>query len=222
MAARSDSGSRFARSTAQAGLTISELLIYLFLGGVLTAAAASLVVSHVRTSRNLELRQRAVDLYGRINHLLQLEISEGTEIAYDTPLPDDCGDGTPLFSITVPSPLSTILAPIPPAEIHYYTQSGNDLWRCGPSVDAEGSVFDPDTGQPLPPFDALVSANAQLELLPAGIPSGQRDPRAIRYQILFTGPDGQQQVLQRGSEDQPLISRTMHRIPPLDPPLASP
>lgn len=210
--ARSDPSARSARRAAQAGLSITELLIYLLLGGVLAAAAASLVVSNVRTGRNLELRQRAVDLYGRINHLLQLEISEGSQIAYNAPLPAGCGPGTPLFSVNVPSPLNTSEQASPPARIHYYSRNnGNDLWRCGPGIDENGfDLFDDvdDNGVakpnplPNPHFDALVSANTQLVL------TNTTDQRALNYRVTLLGPDGEQVVFQAGTDNQPLIART--------------
>jgi type II secretory pathway pseudopilin PulG len=205
--APSDSSARSARRAAPAGLTITELLIYLILGGVLAAAAAGLVISNVRTSRNLELRQRAVDFYGRINHLLQLEISEGRTISYNQPLPNGCGPGTSLFSVR----LLDVQPPDPTREIHYYTTNGNDLRRCGPAVQANGSVFDPATDQILPLFDALVDTNTRLEL------TNNTDPRAVSYTLTLLGPDAEQVVFQAGSAGQPLIARTgVHQIKLVD------
>jgi type II secretory pathway pseudopilin PulG len=210
--ARSDPSARSTRRLAQAGLTITELLIYLLLAGVLAAAAASLVVSHVRTSRNLELRQRAVDLYGRINHLLQLEISEGSTISYNQPLPEDCRPGTPLFRVSIPSPFPSEEgeATSESTSIHYFSRNnGNELWRCGPSFNRVGGLFalnadGEETGVPNSVFPALVNTNTQLR--PCENPD-ECDSRAIRYRMIFFSPDGQQVVFQAGAE-QPLIART--------------
>ena len=132
------------RRSAAAGFSLTELLLYLALGAVLAATAATSVITNIRTASNLELRQRAVDDFSRLNLFLQSEVSEGEWIEYNsTSLPTDCGEGQPLFTIVLPNPLPPAEPPAerlqePMPRIYYFTRNGGaDLWRCGPLFDAD-------------------------------------------------------------------------------------
>jgi prepilin-type N-terminal cleavage/methylation domain-containing protein len=136
--------SRWASQAAE-GFTLTELLISLVLGGVLMAAAASTVVSQIRSGNSMEIAQSLRNDMGRLTTFLDSEIGEGDTISYFVPLtgPDGCGvGGTSLFTINVPNlgGTGTTLTTTP---IHYYLSGiGNTaaLNRCGPPINANGSL----------------------------------------------------------------------------------
>jgi type II secretory pathway pseudopilin PulG len=114
------------RRTSAGGFTMVELLIYVALAGGILAMIAGVTVSNIRSTSNLELRLRAVDLWGRISRLIESEIIEAETISSfvvplpadplpgstpdstPDPLPKECigaldpNDITPKFSLTIP------------------------------------------------------------------------------------------------------------------------
>ncbi len=195
--------------SAAAGFSLSELLLYLALGAVLAATAATTVITNIRTASNLELRQRAVDDFSRLNLFLQSEVSEGEWIEYNsTSLPTDCGEGQPLFTIVLPNPLNPAEPPAerlqePLPRIYYFTRNGGaDLWRCGPS-------FDADSGELL-----IASESKLLDITPTRVNADTRvsivntdDDRLLQYTLELRSRAGTI-TLQRGSRDAPLVART--------------
>jgi prepilin-type N-terminal cleavage/methylation domain-containing protein len=196
------------RSTA-AGFSLTELLVTLALGAVLAATAATTVITNIRTASNLELRQRAVDDFSRLNLFLQSEVSEGERIEYNSSsLPKDCGEGQPLFTIVLPNPLNPAEPPAerlqePLPRIYYFTRNGGaDLWRCGPS-------FDVDSGELL-----IASESKLLDITPTRVNADTRvsivntdDDRLLQYTLELRSRAGTI-TLQRGSRDAPLVART--------------
>jgi hypothetical protein len=195
--------------SAAAGFSLSELLLYLALGAVLAATAATTVITNIRTASNLELRQRAVDDFSRLNLFLQSEVSEGEWIEYNsTSLPTDCGEGQPLFTIVLPNPLHPAEPPAerlqePMPRIYYFTRNGGaDLWRCGP-------FFDPESG------NLLVASNGNLsEIAAFRVNADTRvslvntdDDRLLQYTLELSNRTGTV-TLQRGSTAAPLVART--------------
>ena len=195
------------RSTA-AGFSLTELLVTLALGAVLVAAAATTVITNIRTASNLELRERAVDDFSRLNLFLQSEVSEGERIEFNGNLPRDCGEGQPLFTIVLPNPLNPAEPPAerlqePLPRIYYFTRNGGaDLWRCGPS-------FDADSGELL-----VASESNLLDITPTRVNADTRvslvntdDDRLLQYTLELRSRAGTI-TLQRGSEAAPLVART--------------
>jgi hypothetical protein len=179
------------------------------LGAVLAATAATTVITNIRTASNLELRQRAVDDFGRLNLFLQSEVSEGEWIEYkNINLPNDCGEGQPLFTIVLPNPLNPAEPPAerlqePMPRIYYFTRNGGaDLWRCGPSFDpASGELLVAADGQLLDITTARVNADTRVSLVSTD------DDRLLQYTLELRSRAGTT-TLQRGSTDAPLVART--------------
>jgi len=194
------------------GFTLVEVLVYLALGSVLAAAAATTVISNIRTASSLELRQRAVDDFSRLNLFLHSEVSEGERIEYDTEsLPDLCGTGQPLFTIVLPNPLNP---PEPPAErvreplprIYYFTRNdGADLWRCGPSFDINGALVIASDGRLADVTAARVNTDTRLSLI------NTDDEQLLLYTLEFRSRKGTV-TLQRGTTTAPLVARTGVRV----------
>jgi hypothetical protein len=192
------------RSTG--AFTITELLVYVALAGVLAATAALNVITNIRTTGNLELRQRAVDDFGRINFFLQSEIAEGESIRFGNaePLPGGCGPGQQLFTIVIP-PDATRQG----AFIHYYSRAdGRDLWRCGPAINTDGELEIPAVGNPIAYLDARVNNNTRLTLFNID------DAQSVHYSLDFLSPRDATLTLSRGSAAIPLVART--GVQPID------
>jgi prepilin-type N-terminal cleavage/methylation domain-containing protein len=194
-----------ARST---GFTLVELLMYLALGSVLAAAAATIVIGNIRTASSLELRQRAVDDFSRLNLFIQSEVSEGERIEYDTTtLPELCGTGQPLFTIVLPNPLNPpeppedrIREPLP--RIYYFTRNdGAELWRCGPNFDTNGALVITDGPRLADVMPARVNADTRLGLV------NTDSDRMLLYTLELRSRAGTV-TLQRGSATAPLVART--------------
>lgn len=201
------------RGASAAGFSLTELLIYVALGTLLAAGAAASVIANIRTATNLELRQRAVDDFSRLNLFLQSEVSEAERIEFASiNLPNDCGEGEPLFSLVLPNPLNP---PEPAAErlkepmprIYYFTRNnGADLWRCGPGFDENGTMLIEAGGSLIPPIPTRVNAETRLSLTQTS------DDRTLKYTIELRNRAGQV-TLQRGSTTVPLVARTgVHAI----------
>jgi type II secretory pathway pseudopilin PulG len=195
--------------SAAAGFSLTELLLYLALGAVLAATAATTVITNIRTASNLELRQRAVDDFSRLNLFLQSEVSEGERIEYNSSsLPTDCGEGQPLFTIVLPNPLNPAEPPAerlqePLPRIYYFTRNGGaDLWRCGPSFDADsGELLVASEGKLLDITPTRVNADTRVSLV------NTDDDRLLQYTLELSNRTGTV-TLQRGSTAAPLVART--------------
>ena len=197
------------RRSSAAGFTLIELLPAMALGAVLAATAATTVITNIRTASNLELRQRAVDDFSRLNLFLQSEVSEGEWIEYNsTSLPTDCGEGQPLFTIVLPNPLNPAEPPAerlqePMPRIYYFTRNGGaDLWRCGPLFDADsGELLVASEGKLLDITSTRVNADTRVSLV------NTDDDRLLQYTLELSNRTGTV-TLQRGSTDAPLVART--------------
>jgi prepilin-type N-terminal cleavage/methylation domain-containing protein len=197
------------RRSSAAGFTLIELLSALALGAVLVATAATTVITNIRTASNLELRQRAVDDFGRLNLFLQSEVSEGEWIEYkNINLPEaECGEGQPLFAIVLPNPLNPAEPPAarlqePMPRIFYFTRNGGaDLWRCGPSFKDSGELDVAADGKLLDITTARVNADTRVSLV------NTDDDRLLQYTLELRSR-ADKITLQRGSTDAPLVART--------------
>ena len=196
------------RRSSAAGISLTELLLYLTLGAVMAATAATTVITNVRTTSNLELRQRAVDDFGRLNLFLQSEVSEGEWIEYkNINLPKDCGEGQPLFTIVLSNPLNPAEPPAervqePMPRIYYFTRKGGaDLWRCGPSFADSGELLVAADGKLLDITTARVNADTRVSLV------NTDDDRLLQYTLELRSRAGRA-TLQRGSTNAPLVART--------------
>lgn len=115
-----------AAPAAGLGYSLSELLIAFLIGGVLMAGAASMLVSHTRTTARTEALIRLQDGWSRVQFLLDHDIQESI--------------GTP----TIVSCSSLALA-IPRAngstDTITYALSGSNLMRSGPDISADNGAL---------------------------------------------------------------------------------
>lgn len=165
------------------GFTLIELLIVVAVGGFLLLGVVLFAVSSVRTTARQMVAQRYQMGFSRLSHLLETEVSESQTLLYGQPIAAICGNQLSLFTLTVPV-LPTRLQPqeeLPrAATIHYYQASGN-VWRCGPIVNANGTL-NPDITTP-----ALLLRNSELNLQATAdnefqyrvIMRDQRDPNVV-------------------------------------------
>jgi hypothetical protein len=195
------------------GFSIPELLVYVTLGALVAAGAAMSVITNIRTASNLELRQRAVDDFSRLNGFLQSEIAEAQQITYppadSTALPQQCGPGSLLFTVRLDLDTSSS-GPVSaePISFYYTRNNGNDLWRCGVAFTNAGKMDLPTSPGTLPTyFDARVNSNTRLTPLNT---SDRTASWALTYTMELRTNSGTV-VLQRGSATAPLVARTSVR-----------
>ena len=196
------------------GFSITELLLYVTLGALVAAGAAVSVITNIRTASNLELRQRAVDDFSRLNTFLQSEIAEAQQITYppadSTALPPQCGPGTLLFTVRLDlDPNTSGPVSAEPISFYYTRNNGNDLWRCGVAFTNETGQMDlPTTSGTLPTyFDTRVNSNTRLTLLNTTDPTASW---ALTYTMELRDNAGKV-ILQRGTTTAPLVARTSVR-----------
>ena len=167
------------------GFSLIELLIGLVMGGVLMAAAASTVVSQIRSGNTMEIAQSLRNDMGRLTTFLDAEIGEGDTISYGVAMSGTGGctgvSGNSLFTINVPNLGATGTA-LPTTPIHYYVSgSGNTavLNRCGPPISADGSLDLAGTRLATP-----VSANTTLTL------ANTTNTKSVNYTLTLRDPNG--------------------------------
>lgn len=119
-----------------AGFTLSELLLASALGLVLMGALVSMIVSHVRSRNRMETLLRLQDQWTRVQFLIDQDIQESRPPAAGV---QGCGSGDRRLVLEVPGFNNRIT----------YYLVGTDLWRCGPTIDANGTLVDT-------PSDALM------------------------------------------------------------------
>jgi hypothetical protein len=161
-----------------------ELLLYVLLASGITAAVSQVLIAGIRSDRNIELQQRAIDLWSRISFLIDSDVAEGNQILYNEALPAACRPGTVLFSVRVPVPAGGAV----PGEgrsllIHYFASSGN-LMRCGPPFLQDGqlnvtAVANAGDNQP-----ALVGRRVTLLIQP-----NDDQERSVHYHLNILTPD---------------------------------
>jgi hypothetical protein len=147
--------------------------VYVLLASGITAAVSQVLIAVIRSDRNIELQQRAVDQWSRISFLIESDVAEGNRILYGQALPAACGNGTVLFSVAVPVAAGSTLS------IQYFTRAGN-LLRCGPSFNANGDL---NLAGPAS-LPALVGRRVQLTI--------QENPdqdRSVHYHLNILSPE---------------------------------
>lgn len=146
------------------GFTLVELLVAMVAGVVVFAAAGSVLLSHIRSSSQLELAQRQRDNAGRLDYLIQVEASEAALVEQGRVLPAGCvgAGGASLAAFRVPRDSGNYLDTVGNVSfIYYYNLSGN-VRRCGPEVQRNG-VLDHDPDKAL--HDGVAVRDARIELV---------------------------------------------------------
>jgi len=147
-----------------AGFTLVELLVAMVAGVVVFAAAGSVLISHIRSSTQLELAQRQRDNAGRLDYLVQVEASEAALVEQGRVLPAGCeaAGAASIAAFRVPRDSGNYLDTEGNVSfIHYYNHEGN-VRRCGPPVQRNG-VLNHAAGLGL--HDGVAVRDARIELL---------------------------------------------------------
>lgn len=118
--------SQQARTNHQ-GFSLPELLIVIVIGGVLMTGAASMMISHMRSSARSEAILRLQESWSRVQFLLDQEIQE----ASGSPSSSTCNS----LTLTIPNPTGSS------SDLTVtYALSGTNLQRTGPPVNSDGSL----------------------------------------------------------------------------------
>ena len=146
------------------GFTLVELLVAMVAGTLVFAAAGSVLLSHIRSSSQLELAQRQRDNAGRLDYLIQVEASEAALVEQGRVLPDGCeaAGQASIAAFRVPRDSGNYLDTVGNVSfISYYNYQGN-VRRCGPPVQRNG-VLNHDPGLGL--HDGVAVRDARIELV---------------------------------------------------------
>lgn len=120
--------------------TLVELLVTAALGSIIFAAAATLITTHIRSTSAAEIAQRVRDDANRLSYFIQTEANEAALVETGQSLAACSGaTGVSLFSLVIPRPDGVAGDPANIVRSHYYVNGGN-LWRCGPSINRNGSL----------------------------------------------------------------------------------
>ena len=197
-------GRRDARSCS--GFSLVEILVALVVAGVVSLALSSMLLTYLRSSRNMDRAQTARESANRVNYLIQIEASEAKQITTGwtqttykatgsstasaiTECKFASGD-TPLFSLDVPVKIVVYGVAATVSPIYYYLKAG-DLRRCGPEVLRNGQLDEEGaTALSRPPYlDGPVMRRASLAVVTTSTSacnSTVTDSRTLVYNITFT------------------------------------
>ena len=171
----------------EASFTLVELLVALVAVQVVFIAAGSVLISHVRSSSNLEVAQRQRDNAGRLDYLVQVEASEAALVEADRILPEGCeaAGQASVAALRVPRDSGSYLDTEGNVSfIYYYNHQGN-VRRCGPPVQRNG-VLNHTEGLGL--HDGVAVRDALIELVSC---QGQStDSSQLVYRLVY--PSGYQ------------------------------
>lgn len=169
-------GRREACIPAERGFTLVELLVSTLIGALMLLAGTYLAVSHVRTTGRQAVAHRLQTDFGRLSHLIETEVDEGSALAYGQATAGCTNNGVAsVFSITVPVLLAAeTTAASAVRTIYYYNFDGN-LRRCGPAINADGTLNTAATG------DGIVITNATLNVQ-------NTNARQMEYRVQLTDP----------------------------------
>jgi prepilin-type N-terminal cleavage/methylation domain-containing protein len=123
------------------GFTLPELLVGLLIAGLVSAAAGTVMLGHMRSVSSLEQAQRQRDNALRFDYLVQIEAGESSVITRGEALPGDCvGPGPALFSFLVPRNEGSYQEATNVSTIAYYNDAQGNVRRCGPRVLRDGRL----------------------------------------------------------------------------------
>ncbi|MFY8149299.1 MAG: PilW family protein [Prochlorococcaceae cyanobacterium] len=181
------------------GFSLVELMVASVIGGLMIAAAASVAVTHLRSSSNqLTIQQRRSD-WGKLTYLIQTETGEGISVAAGVATTGCANNVSSLFTITVPIfDASSPGVAVPTRLIHYYQTGAGaaaQLWRCGPVI-LDGSATNTRAGQLSPsgslvtsllmeavPVTATVPDASTLTITPTTVIAGSVEPFTVRTRV---------------------------------------
>lgn len=164
---------------AERGFTLVELLVSTLIGALMLLAGTYLAVSHVRTTGRQAAVHRFQTDFGRLSHLIETEVDEGTALAYGQATTATAGCSNvgvaSVFSITVPVLVTAETAAASAVRTIYYYPAEGNLRRCGPAINADGTLNTTTTG------DGIVITNATLNVQ-------NTNARQMEYRVVLTDP----------------------------------
>lgn len=174
------------------GFTLTEMLVTIVIGSLLVGLTANLISSHIRMIGTQQTLQRLHQRWIGINQLIRTDIQEGKSIRTSSTIPDACGgSGSTVLSIELPSDGDTDYY------VHYYQRGSSgatDLWRCGPEVNADGSLGSVDSTSGSftynPTQNSRIARNASLTPLDADAGASQE----VKYELSLSSPIGSRSV----------------------------
>jgi prepilin-type N-terminal cleavage/methylation domain-containing protein len=169
------------------GFTLVELLVAMVAGVVVFAAAGSVLLSHIRSSSQLELAHRQRDNAGRLDYLVQVEASEAALVEQGRALAAGCeaAGQASIAAFRVPRDSGNYLDTEGNVSFIYYYNLAGNVHRCGPPVQRNG-VLNHLPGLGL--HDGVAVRDAQIELVSC---QGQStNSRQLVYRLVY--PNGYQ------------------------------
>ena len=129
------------QSQQQAGFTLTELLVATAIGLVVIAAAGGVILAHIRTVTRQATILRFQNEWARVSHFMESEVEEARRLLDD----QVCSSGTTLFTIEVDVIPDVnddgISERLLSRKLISYVDIGGDLYRCGPSIRADGQLI---------------------------------------------------------------------------------
>ena len=188
-------------SSRQQGFTLTEMLVTIVIGVLLVGLTANLITSHFRMIGTEQTLQRLHQRWLRVNQLIRADIQEGVSLSTSATVPAACGaSGSAILSINLPEGEG----------IHYIqrtTADSTDLWRCGPEVNADGSLgsYDPTTEAftPNPLQNSRIASRATLSITPLDVAATQE----VNYQLSLSSPVGGRDVTYTASSAEATTGR---------------
>jgi type II secretory pathway pseudopilin PulG len=165
--------------------TLVELLVAASIGSLIFASAAALITSHIRSTFASGIAQRVRDDSNRVSYFIQTEANEAALVETGQSLSACTGaTGTSIFSLVIPRPDGVAGDTANVVRSHYYVNNGN-LWRCGPSVNRNGSLnYGAITNSILNSETAIAPVSCQGITMTSG-------GRVVAYQATFNdAPSG--------------------------------
>ena len=128
------------------GFTLTELLVAAFIGMLTATVAGQSLVSHLRSSEKAEAMERQRSAWSRTTSFIEAEIALSERLIKDSGnvlIPSDCPintNSTPSefrFAIDMRRDLPLVIYAVKASTSDWLPN--NTLWRCGPSLNADGS-----------------------------------------------------------------------------------
>ena len=199
------------------GFTLVELLVASLAAGLVTVAASSAVIYHMRASASMEAVERTKQDWGRVSHFIEAEVALSERVITNSTNINlnQCNQaiqsGEFLFALEIRRDL--------PAALYYITnnQAGTDQWsgtrslfRCGPGIDELGEYTDAITGSNQVVNDAQrlidgMTSECSLTLIN---PPASGIAKSIHYQLCLQGLSKRvfQQTISTYSRVSPIYS----------------
>jgi hypothetical protein len=153
------------------GFTLIELLTASMMTLVVVGVAGYGAVVMVRENTSVSIASDTQYNLNRAVDFITDEIRSATSVSTGDALPSGCGTGTATLKLTIPYTVptntpaySTAVGTPSPYNVYYHTKAPSATWlgnnaifRCGPSLKADGSVgVDDSTGLPVDPSNEVL------------------------------------------------------------------